>query len=160
MPLQQLNVRLPAELIAALRQESASTGRTLAAVVERRLSGLLATASAPAPELADQLATRLAAVEDRLAALEAQPQPPRPRIPVQRPLPAPPATAPVDPPPTGTAITTPELALLLGVKRGSFNERLRRAGGARIGLEMDGWRCAGQRTPETGGPPRWVWEQV
>jgi hypothetical protein len=56
------------------------------------------------------------------------------------------------------SITTAELAELLGIKRGSFNERLRRGGGARVGLVMEGWRCVGQSAPPEGGPLRWLWE--
>ena len=82
--------------------------------------------------------------------------------------PPPPSTAPSKPaaaPPSGLAaasgaITTAELAAHLGLKRGTFNERLRRAGGASEGVVIEGWRCVGQARATTGGPLQWLWEMA
>lgn len=169
----QLNVRLPVSLVDALKAEAASSGMTLNALVIRRLSGEVAIARPETPELAGDLAARLAAVETRLAALEARPRrQPRTEKPAVALSPAPQASA-TDPEPQAESIeslpliaalagqlTTAELAERLGMKRGSFNERLRRAGGARVGLVMDGWRCVGQGPGPNGGPLRWLWEQA
>lgn len=83
--------------------------------------------------------------------------------PLQARPPAPPAAAappaPAASPPQG-AIATTELADRLGIKRNALNERLRRLGGARLGLELEGWRCVGQQAAAGGGPPRWCWEPL
>jgi hypothetical protein len=57
-------------------------------------------------------------------------------------------------------LTTAELADRLTVKRSALNERLRRAGGARLGFELDGWRCVGKAKPARGGPAQWQWAPV
>jgi hypothetical protein len=46
------------------------------------------------------------------------------------------------------------------MKRTSFNERIRRAGGAAVGMEMEGWRIVGQAKPPQGGPAQWLWENI
>lgn len=179
MKTKQLNVRLPASLVDDLKSEAASSGMTLNALVERRLSGDIATAKPVKSDLAADLATRLAVVEKRLAALEAAstvsraPQPPK----APQPKPAPQASAlvPLSPttvasrvpaPPTLTAnpdaLTGPQLAEKYGLKRSTFNEKVRRLGGAQVGriVELQGtqWRCVGQIKPPLGGSPQWCWE--
>jgi hypothetical protein len=57
-------------------------------------------------------------------------------------------------------LTTGELADRLTVKRNALNERLRRAGGARLGFELDGWRCVGKAKPARGGPAQWQWAPI
>jgi len=54
-------------------------------------------------------------------------------------------------------IETAALADLLGIRRGTLNARIARAGGPAAGLVIDGWRCVGLRTPERGGPARALW---
>jgi hypothetical protein len=61
---------------------------------------------------------------------------------------------------SGEVLTTGELADRLTVKRNALNERLRRAGGARLGFELDGWRCVGKAKPARGGPAQWQWAPV
>jgi hypothetical protein len=58
-------------------------------------------------------------------------------------------------PPGG--VETAALADRLGIRRGTLNARIARAGGAYEGLELEGWRCLGLRAPARGGPARAVW---
>jgi hypothetical protein len=110
-----------------------------------------------------ELLQRLGALEAAVVQLQQQPRPVAPAEPAKRlavvPEPASPDRGIADPSAGGaTGITTAQLAELLGVKRGSLNERIRRMGGAREGLELEGWRCCGQVAPPAGGPLRWLWE--
>lgn len=163
----QLALQLPPELIQAIRAAAASRGQTVTTMVrswlEAGLSGAL-VAPTTAGAGAD-LQARVEALEKAVAELQS----PRPttagagRAPRPRPEPA--ADPPIEPEPTphvgdapAVGITTAELAERIGMKRGSLNERLRRMGGARVGLELDGWRCIGQAPASGGGPLRWLWE--
>ena len=153
----QLNLRLPVPLVAALKAQAQQQGITLTALVEQQLSGDSKPASS-------DLAAQLAAIEQRLVALEQVRSrnlarvtpPPRPaeEIP-NRLLPAtPPAIG------CGGPITTTELAELLAMRRGTLNARIGRAGGAAVGLELNGWRCVALEVPPRGGPARALWEPV
>jgi hypothetical protein len=127
-----------------------------------------------------EMLQRLGALEAAVAALQ-KPSATAPPARATKPAPAAPSDpleleldlSPSEPHPSGGgstitrmgdapagAVTTAELADALGMKRGSLNERLRRMGGAREGLELEGWRCCGQVAPPSGGPPRWVWERA
>jgi hypothetical protein len=152
----QLNIRLPVPLVAALKTQAQQQGITLTALVEQQLSGDSKPASS-------DLATQLAAIEQRLVALEQVRSrnlarvtpPPRPAelaIPKQVP---PRVNALV-----GDPITTAELAELLSIRRGTLNARIGRAGGAAVGLELNGWRCVALEVPPRGGPARALWEPV
>jgi len=150
VPRPQLAINCPAPLLERLRAAATERGTTVTTLVLAWVeAGLDAGLDAPRSGL-DQ---RLDAVERRLDALDA-PAPAKPASPnrVTAPSPARASAAPAG------AITTTELAELLGIKRGSFNERLRRGGGAQVGLVMEGWRCVGQSAPPEGGPLRWLWE--
>ena len=59
----QLNIRLPVPLVAALKTQAQQQGITLTALVEQQLSGDSKPASS-------DLAAQLAAIEQRLVALE------------------------------------------------------------------------------------------
>ena len=61
----QLNIRLPVPLVAALKTQAQQQGITLTALVEQQLSGDSKPASS-------DLAAQLAAIEQRLVALEQQ----------------------------------------------------------------------------------------
>lgn len=166
----QLALQLPPELIQSIKAAAASRGQTVTTMVrgwlEAGLSGALVAPTTTGAEAA--LQARVEALEAAVAQLQA----PRPttaaKAPRPRPEPAPPEPAadppmgPEQTPRTGDApaseITTAELAERIGMKRGSLNERLRRMGGARVGLELDGWRCIGQAPASGGGPLRWLWE--
>lgn len=145
----QLNIRLPVSLVAALKTEAQQQGITLTALVEQQLAGDSKPASSG---LADQLA----AVEQRLAALErgqaASPKRVKP-APQSAEL-VPPRVNALD----GNPITTAELAELLNIRRGTLNARISRAGGPVVGLELSGWCCVALEVPSRGGPARSFWQ--
>ena len=161
MPRPQLAINCPAPLLERLRAAATERGTTVTTLVLAWVeAGLDAGLDAPRSGLDQRLDPsrpgldqRLDAVERRLDALDA-PAPAKPASPNRETAPSP---ARASAAPAG-AITTTELAELLGIKRGSFNERLRRGGGAQVGLVMEGWRCVGQSAPPEGGPLRWLWE--
>lgn len=159
MTLQQLNLKLPPVVIAHWRTQAAAAGLSVR-------DWLLAELAPPAAAAGDRgsLADRVAELEvvtaelrGALAQLQARPAPRPTRSPRPAPAAAPeaPAAVPAELPADG--IETAALAQLLGVKRGTINARIARAGGAAPGLVIDGWRCLGLRTPERGGPPRALW---
>lgn len=158
-PLQQLNLKVPPAVLDHWRAQAAAQGVS----VRDWLVSIAGPTAAPGPGPAagDGLADRVAQLEAAAAELReavAQLQQARPpRSP--RPAPAAPPVAPVPTPADLPAdgIETAALAQLLGVKRGTFNARIARMGGAAPGLVVDGWRCLGLRTPERGGPPRALW---
>lgn len=144
---------LAEKLRKAATERHALPGSLVAQALEQFLSG-----SAPALSAdSGKWEQRLAAVEQRLALLEKRPRaaaaPPPPAV-----APAPPPAKSLPIPQVGDALTTAQVADRLGIKRGSFNERIRRAGGAAPGMEMEGWRIIGQARPPQGGPPQWLWE--
>ena len=151
----QLNIRLPVPLVAALKAQAQQQGITLTALVELLLAGDSKPASS-------DLATQLAAVEQRLLALEQQGRPASPKR-------VKPASQPAElvPPkqvaPPGTflgagPITTAELAELLAMRRGTLNARISRAGGPVVGQELNGWCCVALEVPSRGGPARALWQ--
>jgi hypothetical protein len=145
----QLNIRLPVPLVAALKTQAQQQGITLTALVEQQLSGDSKPASS-------DLAAQLAAIEQRLVALEqGRLASPTRVIPAPRPV----ELAAV---PRGSVgpIATAELAGLLAMRRGTLNARIGRAGGAAVGLELNGWRCVALEVPPRGGPARALWEPV
>jgi hypothetical protein len=152
----QLNIRLPVPLVAALKTKAQQQGITLTALVEQLLAG----ASKPA---SPDLAAQLAAVEQRLLALEQQGRLASPTRVKPAPQPAeeiPNRLLPATPPAIGSEgpIATAELAGLLGISRGALNARISRAGGPVVGLELNGWRCVALEVPSRGGPARALWQ--
>jgi hypothetical protein len=152
-------VALAEKLRKAATERHALPGSLVAQALEQFLSG----ASGSAPALSGDSSKweqRLAAVEQQLAYLEGRLKTPlsRPASPPPAAVPSPPPAKPLPIPQSGDALTTAQVADKLGMKRGSFNERIRRAGGAVVGLEMEGWRIVGQSKPPQGGPPQWLWE--
>lgn len=168
----QLSVELPPELLQRLRAEASQQDRPVAVLVRRwieaGLSGELgAAATTTEGESRTGLMERVEALERAVAQLQQQPRPRRSpaSAPAAAAAPAaatPPAAAaepPVLAPITAEgAITTAQLADQLGMRRTSLNERLRRAGGAKVGMVVAGWRCVGQGAGPNGGPLRWLWE--
>ena len=145
----QLNLRLPVPLVAALKTKAQQQGITLTALVEQQLSGDSKPASS-------YLAAQLAAIEQRLVALEqGRLASPTRVIPAPRPV-----ELPAAPRGSGGPIATAELAGLLSIRRGTLNARIGRAGGAAVGLELNGWRCVALEVPPRGGPARSLWEPV
>jgi len=163
MVLQQINLRVEQGLLASLkvlaRERGLSLNAAAALAFERYLLGQPQQKQAEASTDHEQ---RLLALEKRVATLEARPAtppPPKAASPDQaKPIPP---IGPAKIPQVGDdAITTAQLAATLGIKRNTFNERLRRAGGASEGVVIEGWRCVGQARPANGGPLQWLWEVV
>jgi hypothetical protein len=140
----QLNIRLPVPLVAELKAQAQQQGITLTALVEQQLAGDSKPASS-------DLATQLAAVEQRLLALEQC----RPASPT-RVIPAPGSSCSLGS--SEDPITTAELAELLAMRRGTLNARISRAGGPVVGQELNGWRCVALEVPPRGGPARALWQ--
>lgn len=166
----QLAIQAPPELLERVRAAATARGQTVTRMlidwIEAGLAGDLAD-----PAGGSDLADRVSQLEAAMALLQARParstRTVEPVAPLRVPLGAGdleiigaghlhPSSS--EPPAPAGAITTTELAEQLGMKRGSLNERLRRAGGARAGLVMNGWRCVDQCRPPGGGPPQWRWE--
>jgi hypothetical protein len=144
----QLNLKMPPELVARLREEAAAEGITLTALAERRLSGSYPAAT---PQLPNPVADRLAALEDRVMALEVDrsPRPSRRGEELLVPIEAEQAEP-------GTRLGTVELAALLGLSDSTLKHWARRN---EPGAERDGWRLVGRMRLRAGGPPRLVWER-
>jgi hypothetical protein len=140
----QLNIRLPVPLVAELKAQAQQQGITLTALVEQQLAGDSKPASS-------DLATQLAAIEQRLVALEQG----RPASPT-RVIPAPGSSCSLGS--SEDPITTAELAELLAMRRGTLNARISRAGGPVVGQELNGWRCVALEVPSRGGPARALWQ--
>ncbi len=156
MALVQINLKVSPAVAADWKAQAAAEGLS---VRDWLVSVTTPTVPAPAggPGLVDRVA-QLEAITAELRATLAQLQqarPPRSPRPVSAAPPAAPVPIPADLPADG--IETAALAERLGVKRGTFNARIARMGGAAPGLVVDGWRCLGLRPPERGGPPRAVW---
>jgi hypothetical protein len=145
----QLNIRLPVPLVAALKTKAQQQGITLTALVEQQLAGDSKPASS-------DLAAQLAAVEQRLLALEQQGRLASPtRV---KPAPQPAELDLRRSRGSEGPIATAELAGLLGISRGALNARIGRAGGPAVGLELNGWRCVALEVPPRGGPARALWQ--
>lgn len=153
MALQQLNLKVPEVVAAHWRAQAAAHGLS---VRDWLVSITAPTAPAAAGAAGAALEARVEALEAAVAELQVEAPP--------RPAPTPPAVLPppvespaplIDPP--AAAIETAVLADRLGIKRGTLNARISRAGGACEGLEVEGWRCLGRSIPARGGPPRALW---
>ncbi len=155
MTLQQLNLKLSPAVVADWKRRAAAEGLS---VRDWLVASLSPAAEPPAgPAGGAELLERLQALEQTTAqlaeALALRPAPRRPRP--ARATPAAPVPAPDDLP--ADAIQTAALADLLGLKRGALNNRISRAGGAREGLVILGWRCLGRTPAARGGPPQALW---
>jgi hypothetical protein len=159
--LQQVNLRVEPGLLAGLKLLAKERGLSLNAAAalafEQFLQGQPQQKQAPASSDHDR---RLLALERRVERLEAKPAAPPKAPSPERAKPAPP-TEPAAIPQVGDGtISTAQLAAQLGIKRNTFNERLRRAGGASDGVVIEGWRCVGQAKPANGGPLQWQWQRI
>ncbi len=158
MPLQQLNLKLPAPVLALWRAKAAAEGLSVR-------DWLINVTGAPtAPQVAATgdpgLAERVAAVEAAIADLAGQ-------VAALVALPSPSFKAAASEAMEaelaelgGDGIPTAELAIRLGIKRASLNTRITRLGGVRPGLAIDGWQCVGLAPTPRGGPPRACWQLV
>lgn len=157
-PLQQINLKVPEPVAVHWRAQAAATGLSVRdwLVSITAPTAEVLPAAAGGSDLAERVARlEAAAVELREAVAALQVRPPRSPRPAPAPDQVPDPRKMVAPPAEG--IESVALADLLGIKRGTFNARLSRLGGAREGLEVDGWRCLGLRPAERGGPPRARW---
>jgi len=146
----QLTLQADPGLLRRLRALAAARRQTLTALCVAALEGLL---SGTTTDAADTLpADRIAALERRVAALEARlPSPPPP---------CPTAAAEAASGPSGTAITTGDLARLVGCDPSGLN---RWAGCHPIGSIWRGqWQLLGrgERVPGRGSRPPWLWSAV
>jgi hypothetical protein len=150
--LQQVNLRVEPGLLAGFKEGAKGRGLSLNAAAALAFEQFLQGQPQQAPASSDH-EQRLLALERRVERLEAKPA--APKAPSPERAKAAPSIEPGD-----DAITSSQLAARLGLKRNTFNERLRRAGGAREGVVIEGWRCVGQAKPLTGGPLQWRWQRI
>ena len=143
MPLEQLNLKLPPEVIADWRSRAQAEGCSIR-------DWLLAVTGTQARPKAD-LESRLEALETAVAALQAGRSPapaasqPRPQAPAMEDLVAPPAGA----------LTSRELAKLLGVDPSAPNKWANKYGPGEV---WRGWRLLGRSTELTrNGQAQWLW---
>ena len=142
----QLNLRLPVSLVAALKAQAQQQEITLTALVE----GLLAGDSKPARS---ELATQLAAMDARLAALESASPAKVAPIPQAGDAPR------LQPLLVADGITTAELALRTCTNRAAWNTWASKAipGDVRHHPQAGSWQLIGKAAPASGGPERWLW---
>ena len=149
----QLALQVTPDLLARVKAAAASQGRTVTYLAMQWLEEGLAGTSAPSP--APHLLQRLQRLEARVQRLEGASSAVA-SVPESPLLDAPLLDTAV--PPEG--LESREVARSLRISRGTFNARIDRAGGAREGLVINGWRCLGTFPPPPGrgGPkrPRWV----
>lgn len=171
MALQQVNLRVEAELLQRLRMLARERGLSLNAVAGMAFEQLLqATASnqnkqSEASPSADQ-ERRLAALEARVAKLETVRSVVAQAPPSASPEPAatqPSAWVKLTPEELSGAITTADLAAATGTNRAAWNNwaRDKNPGAVRkMKPEVGNWRYLGKAPSETGGPDRGLWERA
>jgi hypothetical protein len=149
MALVQLNLKVPPGVRAEWQRQAAAAGLSIRDwLIARTMPGGEREAPA-APGLEDRLTALEAKVGELVAALPPpSPAPPRRAIPGAIPAPSSPASG---------AVESRELARLLGMRPGSLNARVSRAGGPVPGLTIGGWTCLGLFPAPRGGPPRAHW---
>jgi len=144
----QLAIQIPPELLEHLRDTATAQRRTVTGLVLEAIEALLSGAPAPAgaPAASPALLKRVAALEAAMAQLQ------RPASPERV----------IDPPRSGEGITTVELAELTGTNRPAWNNWAGKAapGAVRHHPQAGAWRLVGKAPGATGGPERWLWEQV
>lgn len=150
----QLNLKMPADLVARLKREAQQQEITLTALVERRLAG-----DYPPARSLDQ---RLDALEARLAALErghhqSAPAPTSAAPAAANPLPA----RRLTPEEAATLLPLPAVARELGLKsNASITNWIARNGhAAAVGKEFRGWRLRGKGLLPDAITPGWLFER-
>jgi hypothetical protein len=186
--LQQVNLRVEPGLLASFKEAAKERGLSLNAAAalafEQFLQGQPQQNQADASsELNDlraevelgatrlsrclngqaELTQRLAALEQRMARLEATPAPPPPaaKASPERAKPAPPAEPAKIPQASDGTITTADLAIATGTNRKAWNNwaRDKNPGAIRkMKPEVGNWRYLGKAPSEMGGPERGLWE--
>jgi len=189
--LQQVNLRVEPGLLASFKEAAKERGLSLNAAAglafEQFLQGQPQQNQADASsELNDlraevelgatrlsrclngqaELIQRLAALEQRMAKLEAAPAPPPPaaKASPERAKPAPPVEPAKIPQVSDGAITTVELAKLTKTNKNGWNNwantPLREIGQVRSHRAAGDWRLVGKAPADAGGPERWLWQRV
>jgi hypothetical protein len=154
----QLNLKMPADLVARLKREAQQQQLTLTALVERRLAGDYPSAS----QLDHQLDQRLAALEARLAALERGHHQSAPAAALQAPAAADPLPARrLTQEEAATLLPLPAVARELGLKAPSSitNWIARNGHAAAVGKEFRGWRLRGKGLLPDAVTPGWLFER-
>ena len=151
----QLAIQLPdPDLLQRLKAAAGARGRTVTSLASEWLeAGLTGRIADPAQQA---LAQRVAALEAAVAALEAR-QPSRSARSKPQPL-KPASVSSTGSTATTGAIETTELARRLGTNRKALTARIIRRGGARVGLELEGWRIVGKAPGPESSP--WLWEPI
>jgi hypothetical protein len=160
----QLNIRLSPELLERVKVAASEAGIPATSLVrkwiEAALDGRLAASTGPSSE---GLASRLAELEERLAALEHQPAKTTRSsdAPPSSPRPAAPPAAPLALPADGEALTTPQVVELTGTARSAWNGwAAKHSPGDVREWEGAAFELLGQVPSDRGGPPRWMWRRV
>lgn len=158
----QLNLKMPADLVAQLKREAQQQGLTLTALVEQRLAGSYPSASQLDRQLDQELDQRLAGLERRLAALEVAPCSPPSAAPssvsvAASPLPS----GRLTPEEAATLLPLPAVARDLGLKsNASITNWIARNGGPEaVGKEFRGWRLRGKGLLPDALTPGWLFER-
>jgi hypothetical protein len=160
----QLAIQATPDLLARVKGAATARGQTITRLlidwIEAGLAGDL-----PAPAAGPDLLARVESLEAAMALLQ-RPAPPEPAtmgagtleiIGAAHLRPAATTAAPA----VG-AITTAELAQRTGTNRAAWNNWAAKSspGDVRDHPQAGGWRLIGKVAAESGGPPRWLWEQA
>jgi hypothetical protein len=147
----QLNLKVPPAVADHWRSQAAAAHLSVRDWLVRQTGPHDPEAT---PQLVDRVEALEAAVEALQTAAAAAPQP----APQPDPLPAPsPQTALPHAPQPAAAITTQQLAVILGCPAGSLRSAVARAGGPASGVTVTGWRCIGLHRASPRGPQRVLW---
>ncbi len=152
----QLNVRVEAALAARLKAEAKRRHALPGSLVAQALEQFLANAGDPLAKASNGWQKPLAALEARVARLEA-------KAPPEKAKPDPPAEPAKNPQLREGTITTGDLAIATGTNRKAWNNwaRDKNPGAIRkMKPEVGNWRYLGKAPSEMGGPERGLWEPV
>lgn len=149
MPLVQLNLKIPEAVRAHWQREASAAGLSIRDWLIRQ------TMPGEAPPIPSDpgLMDRVVALESQVAELLKRPASVR----RDRPVRPPPELQQLAPASDLEGVEGAAVARSLGITRNGWNARVTRAGGAREGVVVSGWRCVGLRQSARGGPPRAVW---
>jgi hypothetical protein len=157
-PLQQLNLKLPSEVLDHWRAQAAAEGLS---VRDWLVSRVGPAAPAAGAELAERVAELERVTADLAAAVgELRGAGAAPRSPLPEPEARPVDPLPLPPRREGEPLTSAELADRYGINRGSLNNwaAAHPIGAVRRHPRAGAWRLAGKAAAPGGGPLRWLWE--
>jgi hypothetical protein len=156
----QLNVRVDAALAARLKAEAKRRHALPGSLVAQALEQFLSNAGEPLAKASGGWQKPLAALEARVARLEAKPKQPPVASPVRTDQ-APPGEPAKIPRMREGTITTADLATATGTNRSAWDNWARdKSPGAirKMKPEVGNWRYLGKAPSEMGGPERGLWE--